>query len=324
MICISLCSVEHNKTSISNKNSTVYPISNSNSSSSAPALDMSTLTLNAPKCQVATNQSKYFPISEQTISSDPTKFIFCLQNNIVFISNTHPFAGIYTENVQTCICWCIQGTNGIVMIHDSLRLSYQSIIEAFQMVGTFQQWCVWHNEHLTDATINAKKRIKSTCALLEQVGFMKTMQVPVLRSLPLSCITRDFEGTPEARFILTNQFQVQSGLSLNYDNNLIESPYRAFRYQINVLNNFFISPIESLPADILFDGIKFTCPPPLYQSLNVIETFHQQVLLTSQINPNEQTLQSLEVSTHFFARYQQYWNANNKQILDYIKNPEPL
>ncbi len=187
------------------------------------------------------------------LNANEDKFIYVTQDGaaVLLKNKVEHIKGLYTENLQTCIAIIAFGVQGTALIHDTGRLSVESISEVFKPLGAISKIYLCYNPHLL---YKDKTDVIKTGILKIVKKFSSSVNYIKCENGYIGCV-RDRQNE-----LLC--FPERDPMSFSF----LFPIHRHVRNWINTTNNYFLKLEKEMVVDIQFDGLEFKPLPCLIKT----------------------------------------------------------
>lgn len=153
------------------------------------------------------------------------------------------YQGLYTSGLETCVAMAIKGTNGVILIHHSGRLSQVSIHDILGEIGDIQAVLMFAHQELHD---------------IRNIDFIKDQNLELFPDVHI----------PEVIFIDSGCVALNRDFTWNTNPmdaaNLVRPLDRDLRLLTNKLNNLVADELE---VDVQFDSEHLTACTELVEPI---------------------------------------------------------
>jgi hypothetical protein len=174
----------------------------------------------------------------------------------LFFNSEEKVQGLFTEKLETCIAIIIIGSKGISLIHNTGRISSDSIKNEVELLGELNCFLVAYNpqEYPNGIDDNEYKDMRyfedKVCSKLKATEPVEFNEL----NLKNSEIIQVFKA--EQALISINH-EVKINIT-EKPANIKLLPNKDKRHRINILNNYFSEYENYLPGDVQYNGAAYS------------------------------------------------------------------
>lgn len=199
---------------------------------------------------------------------------------ILNYKNTDRIQGLFTCGLETCTAIIIIGKEGIALIHDTGRLSSDSIVNIFKALGEIEEWAIAYNPKTYKDIYNDK--LESTQKFHDMGGRYISELEKIIGKKSLRFIKVELKVDSDLSVIVGvgGAIDVEETPSIK---RLTQQKDCVLRHNINMLNNFFLlsegencldigklAENETIDVDIQYNGNKPGPFPTLKKNITQI------------------------------------------------------